>query len=314
VEDVEVRGDDRSDATTATTAASEPMMEGFVYRNLTGEQVTIFGDRVVIEGDQSDVTLQLATEFEGGVPFWVRHVDETVDCTGTRGLDQLYDDWHEDVVLGQLGELPVEVYATSSVYARYTLDRAISLGCDWAAVAGPAADCEPPWHGQPTTPGVIVLGNSITALSQDEIIAEMSDTFQVSVAAESGCTAGEVQDLADAYAGSDAWCVVVNVGSNDWPSGNVGGVFDRLQAIERNLQPPCFIVATLPQSTAIPELNSFAATFNFFLVFGTDWGIVDYDAIVRDWTATSDSLHPNADGQVLYARAIDEAVKGELWG
>jgi hypothetical protein len=180
-----------------------------------------------------------------------------------------------------------------------------------AAVA--MAGCQyPNFEGDPAFPHVVVLGDSITSVSEPDIRAALSDRYR-SVSADPGITAGTIADYARNYNpwAAEGGAVVVNAGTNDWPSGDVGRVFDALAAIRDHFTGECLVVSTLNEHTAIAGLNDFAAKFNFFLVFSGEWPhVMDLSGLARDhpqhfW----DTVHPNpGEGTHRYAALVSDAV------
>jgi hypothetical protein len=175
------------------------------------------------------------------------------------------------------------------------------------------AGCQyPNFEGDPESPHVVVLGDSITSVSEPDIRAALSDRYR-SVSADPGITAGTIADYAHNYNpwAAEGGTVVVNAGTNDWPSGDVGRVFDALAAIRDHFTGECLVVTTLNEHTAIAGLNDFAATFNFYLVFSGEWPhVMDLSGLARAHQEQfSDTLHPDpGEGTLLYAALVRDAV------
>jgi hypothetical protein len=177
------------------------------------------------------------------------------------------------------------------------------------AVAITATSCIlPDFRGNPDGPRLAVIGDSITAGSETAVRAATQDAYYTSVTAEPGYTSSQMVTIARNYDPPVAH-VVVEAGANDWPSGDVGAVFDNLRTIRSHFTGECITVATIPQHTSIPALNQFAAAFNFYLLFSGEWSsILDLDAITADWSHTTDTLHLNESGQALFAERLRAAV------
>jgi hypothetical protein len=150
---------------------------------------------------------------------------------------------------------------------------------------GPA-DQLPNFQGPPGAPRVVVLGDSITAVSEADIRARLQTTYLTSVSAVCGYTSAQIAGNALRYAPTDADIVIVNAGTNDYPTIDVGATLDNIDAIRSHFPDACFVVASLNQHTYIPALNAFAARFNFFLAFSGRYPhILDFNRYVE--------LHPD---------------------
>ncbi len=155
-----------------------------------------------------------------------------------------------------------------------------------------------------------MLGDSITSVSEADIRAQMQTTYLTSVSAVCGHTSAEIYRNSLLYAPA-ADVVIVNVGTNDYPTIDLGATFDNIAAIRSHFTGECFAVATLNQHTGTPALNAFAEQFNFYLVFGGQYPIiVDLNAFAAahpDYFY--DTVHPNQGlGTQGYAALVRDAA------
>lgn len=124
---------DTTDGTTGQTLDADAPPEGFEYENLSGELVTIYGDRVVVHGRQFDVVLSGAIEFDGDVPHVLAIVGGECepDQFGS-SLETDYDDWYSTASVHKVSDPATVDAVVASVVARYLLDQALEAGCDFA--------------------------------------------------------------------------------------------------------------------------------------------------------------------------------------
>lgn len=124
---------DTTSGTTEQTLDADAPPEGFEYENLSGEPVTIYGDRVVVHGPQFDVEFSGTTEFDGDIPHLLATMDQ--GCEPDQFGDSLeteYDDWYDIATLAAISDPATHNAVESSVVARYLLDQALEAGCDFA--------------------------------------------------------------------------------------------------------------------------------------------------------------------------------------
>lgn len=163
---------------------------------------------------------------------------------------------------------------------------------------------------------VVVVGDSITELSRDAIVAALEDRAEVRVDGFSGRRiAGVLPHLADAVATSPD-VAVVNLGTNDMLDEHeaFGPDLDRMLGLAGRV--PCAVVVTIHDGvhepvdanigTAINEhLRAAAATGSIHLV---DWNA----AVHRDpGLVVDDGIHPNTRGQRWIADAIRDAIRSD---
>lgn len=124
---------DTTSGTTEQTLDADAPPEGFEYENLSGEPVTIYGDRVVVHGRQFDIEFSGTTEFDGDIPHLLAIIDH--GCEPDRfgaSLETEYDAWYDVATVAAISDPATHNAVESSVIARYLLDRALEAGCDFA--------------------------------------------------------------------------------------------------------------------------------------------------------------------------------------
>ena len=188
------------------------------------------------------------------------------------------------------------------------------LGCRAALVI-------PPYEGKPGGEKVAVLGNSIVALSAEEIPRALNDAYQSSVMGESGFTIEQLLPLAARYAATNPAVAVIEAGSNDagrtdvpWSSDdelNIEG-----QMIQRFPAARCIVWVNIKSNGPNGTFNDHAVELNDGLL---TWQAREPRLIVLDWDGVTadhpeyfyaDAIHPNQAGQDLMAELIRTAVDG----
>jgi lysophospholipase L1-like esterase len=176
----------------------------------------------------------------------------------------------------------------------------------------------PPFEGRPGGETVAVLGNSITALSVEELPVAFGDTYRSSSAGRSGRTIEELLPLAEQYAATDPDIVVVEAGSNDagvpeadWSGLSVLAAEARMLATFPGAR--CIVWVNLSSHTTRASFDSHARGVNASLAH---LETTDPRVVVADWDRATagrsdlliDGVHPNHAGQRTYAQVVRDAV------
>ena len=169
----------------------------------------------------------------------------------------------------------------------------------------------PAYTGSAAGPTVAVLGNSITALSVEELPLALDDAYRSSSAGRSGRTIEELLPLGEQYAATGPSIVVVEAGSNDAgvPEAEWSGL-SVLAAQARMLETfpgaRCIVWVNLTTHTTREPFDTHARGVNAGVAF---WKERDPRVIVADWDGASagrtdlliDGVHPNHAGQRMFA-------------
>ena len=178
-----------------------------------------------------------------------------------------------------------------------------------------------------TTPGTVLVGDSITALLLVDGAPPAIDPDGVEVVAVPGRTAQQMRATVDELADKRPERVVVNLGTNDLLSGRSAAETndDLAWIIRRFSRGTCVVVVTLNERMVHPDrpqLAADAAAVNRQL----RWTAADASAGVVDWAAlvgvhdhagdslfpmTLDTVHPSISGRSAlieaYQRALSQA-------
>lgn len=168
--------------------------------------------------------------------------------------------------------------------------------------------CQPVvWNGNSDSQKLIAIGDSITALSEEEIRGEAEFAYYVSVNATSGYSSTQSYMSTALYPQNAAQygVVVWNAGINDYPRVDMSQTFKNIQAARDHLGGKCFYASTLSTSTYEAARNEWNAWFNFYLVFSNDFLIVDFGGFAdQNPQYFPDGVHPDQDAQWLYTGMI----------
>lgn len=167
---------------------------------------------------------------------------------------------------------------------------------------------------------IVIIGDSITAMSVDPIRSGLGDGYDVRIAATSGRRIDEQMDVATGAAGRDNEQVIINLGTND--------VLQDQQDLEASAASLRQMVALFPDVRCIhlvtvsdgargmgvaltaeqvagragrinAEIRALAAADPRITVIDWDQQVRDYEAANPDDSPTSDTIHPNGVGKQM---------------
>lgn len=153
---------------------------------------------------------------------------------------------------------------------------------------------------------VVVVGDSISALSEDTIDAVVDTSLDVD--AESGATIADQREAVDDAIGERPRALVIELGTNDMSERTDQLTGEVTQILDEAASLPCVRWVTV----ALP--GEAAGRFNQFLheqdAARENLELVDWAAIAPGHPAwfQADNIHPNPSGQLVLAKAIADSI------
>lgn len=152
-------------------------------------------------------------------------------------------------------------------------------------------------------PDVVVIGDSITQQSAEEIRDALGGGYDVEVKAQAGKTIQEMSPFVKQAMADEPDAVIVNLGTNDT---NGGTDFEAdLQVVLDLIQPAeCVIMVTVNDVSGLqPEAAAIAARINR-MITTSGYRVWDWNSVVKEhpeWIA-NDAIHPSPAGRQAIAR------------
>ena len=164
-----------------------------------------------------------------------------------------------------------------------------------------------------TGPRLAIIGDSITVVSTDALAAALEGDHATSMTAVIGIKADAQLVTAQRYVATDPTVVVINLGTNDVSQHDPTAEYrSELDAMVALFPDRCVVVTTITTQAPVPddfarrarEYNDHIRTFAHV----ADWDAAIGRAVAAGRQVTTDGVHPNPDGQQLYAQVIRDAV------
>src|SRR4051794_6951422 len=157
-----------------------------------------------------------------------------------------------------------------------------------------------------------MIGDSITYISADAINAEMRSHDAVSITAVPGIKADAQHVTAERYVPTQPRVVVIALGTNDALQGDSAESFqDEMASMIALFPQSCVVVTTLTTTTGSEQFSKRATEYDTYL--RTLPHVMDWDSAVNQAQQEArivmgDHVHPNAEGQRLFAQRMAQAV------
>lgn len=135
--------------------------------------------------------------------------------------------------------------------------------------------------GEP--PVTVVIGDSITVISQEQIEARLADDYKLAIKADEGWTLADQIPAAEALSEFDPEIVVVNLGTNDVAQDNANPVADMEKILAIYRGQTCRVV-TVTSLLLQPERVKLADKLNDYIRGVENWVVADWDQLVKDYT------------------------------
>jgi hypothetical protein len=183
------------------------------------------------------------------------------------------------------------------------------------------------YTGNPAGPGVVIGGDSITAISTPDLQAQLNPYYQTDIQANYGYTWAEESPAVNNAIAQDSpapSAVIVNLGTNDAIQAGLGNPTDWIDPmnafIAASVSVPCVIFVTIndrlgeffdPQSQATADAIN-ARIYELHAADPSHYAYIDWNSLVRanpDWLQ-ADGIHPNATGQEELATWYSIALYG----
>ena len=160
---------------------------------------------------------------------------------------------------------------------------------------------------------LLVLGDSITVISSDEIKDKLSD-YSTVIKADSGRKLADQFGAASALAQPPPEIIIVNLGINDVAKENADLVDDMKQILQK-FRRSCRVVVTVSSHLFQAEQRQLANELNDYIRRG-NWVVADWDELITEYkedgepdgSLTTDTIHPTELGKDRLAELLDEAV------